>query len=248
MRHWTEVTKDPNSKEIRQMRQVQLAALWLPSVNSRMSYFEEACSGVTVLHLGCVGQRPEGYELAPLHRRLSSVATRCIGVDIDQSGVALLRDEGLEVVLGDVTDPGFPSTLPCLFDVVVAGEIIEHVVNIGGLLANAWEVLKPDGWLLISAPNPYLLAMSIGETLGWFSGNVDHVADYRPYGMIELAARTNFELTGWLGENDSKFWEGKRKPLHWLARIISTLRPQSLADCGSIIYWLSKVNDRVEVK
>jgi 2-polyprenyl-3-methyl-5-hydroxy-6-metoxy-1,4-benzoquinol methylase len=242
MQHWTDVTSDPNSKTARQLRQAQLAATWRPSIEGRLSYFEEVCRDATVLNLGCVDQVPEGYQIAPLHRRLSAVAARCVGIDINVPGVASLRAEGFEVVQGDVTDPELPSTLPCSFDVVIAGEIIEHVVNVGGLHANAWTLLKPDGRLFISLPNPYLLATAVGETLGWFSGNADHVAEYRPYGMIELAARTQFELTSWRGEANPKFWEGKRRPLGLLARCVSALRPQSVADCGSIVDEFSRVS------
>lgn len=195
MRHWTDVTSDPNSKTARRLRQAQISQTRLSSVDDRLLYFEDACRDMTVLHLGCVDQVPEGQQIGPLHRRLAAVAAKCVGVDIDVAGVASLRDEGFEVLHADVTDPTFPSTLSCAFDLVIAGEIIEHLVNVGGMLANAWTLLKPDGRLLISAPNPYLMAVAVGETLGWYSGNADHVADYRPYGMIELAARARFELT-----------------------------------------------------
>jgi len=237
--HWSAVTSDPNSRIARQVRQREVAAAYRPSVESRLAYFADASRGATVLNLGCVDQVPDGYQIAPLHRRLAAVAARCVGVDVDRAGIAALLGEGFEVLYADATDPGFVSEMPCRFDVVIAGEIIEHLVDPGGMLANTRRVLEPGGRLLLSAPNPYWMAVAVGETLGWYSGNVDHVADYRPYGMAELAARTGFELTAWRGEANPAFWKGNRRPFHWLARAVGVVNPHAIADCGSIIYELA---------
>lgn len=241
MKRWSSITSDPNSKVVVRMRRTQVAQTWRPPAADRLSYFRDACRDLVVLNLGCVDQLPEGVQTAPLHRQLSAVAARCVGVDIDRAGVESLRREGFDVYACDVTDPGFATQMPCSFDVVVAGEILEHVLNMGGLLHNAREVLKPGGKLLISTPNPYLLATSVPALFGLFTGNVDHVAEFRPYGMIELASRTGFELTEWRGEKASGVRRGRRRPLHWLARSLSAISPRSIADCGSIIYVFSKV-------
>jgi SAM-dependent methyltransferase len=239
MSGWKTVTADPNSPAARRMRQAEVEAARLAPVGSRLDFFADACRGAAVLNLGCVDQVPDGYQIAPLHRRLDAVAARCVGVDIDGAGVAALRREGFEVLRADASDPDFPSHVPAPFDVVVAGELIEHLVDAGGMLTNARRVLAPHGRVLLSAPNPYWMAISVGETLGWYSGNVDHVADYRPYGMAELAARTGFVLAGWRGEASPAFWGGNRRPFHWLARAVSVFNRRSIADCGSIIYELT---------
>ena len=56
--------------------------------------------------------------------------------------------------------------------------------------------------------------------------------------MAEIADRTGFELTAWMGERACS--EGKRAILEWLARTARRFRPSLHADCEVIIYVLTK--------
>ena len=59
-----------------------------------------------------------------LHRHLVDVADSCTGVDVLPDGVAQLREKGYDVTLHDVTVSPLEDAQ---FEVIVAGELIEHL-------------------------------------------------------------------------------------------------------------------------
>lgn len=81
-----------------------------------------------------------------------------------------------------------------LFDVVVLGDIIEHVNNPVNLLLFAKRHLNDKGIILISTPNPYY----INTILKYLNNeypyiNMDHIFWVTPFNMNELCCRV--ELT-----------------------------------------------------
>lgn len=74
-----------------------------------------------------------------------------LGVDIDEEGVKILQEQGFHTKTADVT----AMDLGEQFDTIVAGEIIEHLVNPGQFLCNARKHLTPNGTLIITTPNPF---------------------------------------------------------------------------------------------
>jgi 2-polyprenyl-3-methyl-5-hydroxy-6-metoxy-1,4-benzoquinol methylase len=95
----------------------------------------------SILEFGC-GQ---GLILQNLHDRAA------IGVEIDEREAAIAREKGLDVRVGHAGryDAG------CKFDVVIASEVIEHMLQPQSLLDNAAHHLRPGGKLLLTTPNGY---------------------------------------------------------------------------------------------
>jgi 2-polyprenyl-6-hydroxyphenyl methylase/3-demethylubiquinone-9 3-methyltransferase len=73
---------------------------------------------------------------------------RHVGVDIGLRGLELAREHGVRPVRGSVL--AVPLADGCA-DVVVAGEILEHVEDDVGVLAECARLLKPGGALVIDA-------------------------------------------------------------------------------------------------
>jgi 2-polyprenyl-6-hydroxyphenyl methylase/3-demethylubiquinone-9 3-methyltransferase len=71
---------------------------------------------------------------------------RHVGVDITASALAQARVHGVAPVRGSVTQ--VPLRDGCA-DVVVAGEILEHVTDLPGAVAEACRLLRPGGLLVI---------------------------------------------------------------------------------------------------
>jgi 2-polyprenyl-6-hydroxyphenyl methylase/3-demethylubiquinone-9 3-methyltransferase len=69
-----------------------------------------------------------------------------VGIDLSASAVEQARDHGVVVVRGDVARLPFRDSS---FDVVVAGEILEHVADTASVVAEACRVLRDDGTLVI---------------------------------------------------------------------------------------------------
>jgi 2-polyprenyl-6-hydroxyphenyl methylase / 3-demethylubiquinone-9 3-methyltransferase len=101
-----------------------------------------------------------GGLLAPHVRRLGY---RHIGVDVRRSGLEQSAARGITAVTGDVTALPLGTAGA---DVVVAGEILEHVTDLPGTVAELSRVLRPGGLLVLDTVNDTALARFITVTAG----------------------------------------------------------------------------------
>jgi 2-polyprenyl-6-hydroxyphenyl methylase / 3-demethylubiquinone-9 3-methyltransferase len=81
--------------------------------------------------------------LAP---HVAHLGYRHLGVDIVPGSAELARERGITVVLGDAR--GIPLSDGCA-DVVVAGEVLEHVPDLDRVVAEVTRILRPGGTLVI---------------------------------------------------------------------------------------------------
>ena len=124
-----------------------------------MDVIEPLIKNKKVLDLGVVDSRRkrnktgERLEKLPnlLFRRICEINPDTMGVDIDEQGVVILREQGLKVEAANV----MTMDLEQRFDVIIAGEIIEHLENPGIFLRNMAKHLKTGGVLLVTTPNPF---------------------------------------------------------------------------------------------
>jgi len=130
-----------------------------------------------VLDLGCIGHEHASTDKENwLHRHIRKHAKTVVGVDIQKSEISKLRKEGYDVIHADVETMDIPDK----FEVIVAGDIMEHLSNCGKFLTNASNHLVPDGIILLSTPNPInflrfvsiLLLGKAGEMLNILAGSL----------------------------------------------------------------------------
>jgi 2-polyprenyl-6-hydroxyphenyl methylase/3-demethylubiquinone-9 3-methyltransferase len=118
-----------------------------------------ARSGAVLIDAGCGGGL-----LAPHVRRLGY---RHIGVDVRRAGLEQSASRGMTPLTGDVT--ALPLAAGCA-DVVVAGEILEHVTDLPGTVGELCRVLRPGGLLVLDTVNKTplgrFLTVTAGEALG----------------------------------------------------------------------------------
>jgi SAM-dependent methyltransferase len=146
--------------------------------------------GKTVLHLGCVGEgeRPE-LEENWVHRYLDADAKCCLGIDHNEKAILRLRQLGYNVIYGDAQS----FMVDNKFDIVIAGDIIEHLEDLKGFFNATKLALKDDGYLLITTPNPWFILRFIRCWLKGDGGaNPDHVCCFCPRTLRELLRRYGF--------------------------------------------------------
>lgn len=101
-----------------------------------------------------------GGLLAPHVNRLGY---RHVGVDLRTVALKQSKSRGVTAVGGDVT--ALPLAAGCA-DVVVAGEILEHVTDLPGTVAELSRVLRPGGLVVLDTVNSTLLGRFITITAG----------------------------------------------------------------------------------
>jgi 2-polyprenyl-3-methyl-5-hydroxy-6-metoxy-1,4-benzoquinol methylase len=146
--------------------------------------------GASVLDVGC-GEGAFASELA-------HAGARVVGVEVAEEPLrrARARDPGLDLRL--ISGEG-PWELPdAAFDVVWAGEVIEHVAETAAWLSEARRVLRSGGSLLLSTPAHGALVRLRLAALGrgWaehFDPLGDHLRFYTAASLSRLLLEFRFE-------------------------------------------------------
>jgi SAM-dependent methyltransferase len=194
-RSWREASHDPNSRPVVEARNAAVVAATRRPVPDRIDWILQRCRDRRVIDIGCVDHHVGTHEAATwLHRAIAAVASFCVGVDIEPEGVAAMQAAGYQAVLHDVCKGPGPVADLDSFDVVVAGEVIEHLPAPQALFDFAAAVLRPGGQLVISTPNPYAPHRVRAGQLGVAWENADHAVYAFPSGIVELGERTGFRL------------------------------------------------------
>lgn len=111
--------------------------------------------GLRVLDVGCrYGALTRAY----------IAGNNVTGMDIDRDALDAAAGLGITTRWGDVND-GLPFTEDS-FDVVVCGELLEHLPHPQHLIAECHRVLRCDGTLVGSVPNAYRLVNRLRFLLG----------------------------------------------------------------------------------
>jgi 2-polyprenyl-3-methyl-5-hydroxy-6-metoxy-1,4-benzoquinol methylase len=167
----------------------------------RFDYVTNACRGKRVLHLGCADHPITERKLAMgalLHSALDRVAGTLYGMDVNSEAIGVLRRTGYQnLFVGDAEH--LTEIIPAQdihFDVIVAGELLEHLSNPGRFLDAVKAIMDPDSQLIITTVNAFCLFRFIYYVvhLGVERIHADHVAYYSASTLTALAQRHGFEI------------------------------------------------------
>lgn len=144
----------------------------------------EASTSKRVLHLGC------GWPPSPLHQAIAGVAAHLIGVDIQAPQIT---DCNVWYADLDARPEGLPLRE---YDLIVAGEILEHLGNPGNLLQTLRR-LFPSTVLILSVPNAFSQVAMQWVQRGYENVNVQHCAWYSWKTLTELVTRCGYVVLNW---------------------------------------------------
>jgi 2-polyprenyl-3-methyl-5-hydroxy-6-metoxy-1,4-benzoquinol methylase len=193
-------------------RQVRTAVLFDIShirLVSRIDYIVNACRGKRVVDVGCVSQgRTFVATKDPdwLHGQIVDVAQRVVGLDADTEGVSVLRTQGYDCVEGDaesLDSIDFLKLLDGKVDLIVAGEVMEHLSNPGRFLDSCKRLLRIQGGseskLIVSVPSPYWYREMLAVMSGKEFTSSDHNYWYSPSTLSTLLGKHDFQIQSMVG-------------------------------------------------
>jgi 2-polyprenyl-6-hydroxyphenyl methylase/3-demethylubiquinone-9 3-methyltransferase len=146
--------------------------------------------GAVLVDLGC------GAGLLAPH--VTSLGYAHVGVDLVPASLRLAGEHGVMPVRGDVH--AVPLADACA-DVVVAGELLEHVTDPSTVVTEACRMLRPGGTLVLDTVNATARARFIGVTVAervpgvMPKGLHDPKLFVRPSLLIDACARAGVRLT-----------------------------------------------------
>lgn len=159
------------------------------------------------------------------------------GVDINETHVQVAAGRGVRARVCDLNSEPIPYA-DALFDLVFAGEIIEHLVDTDGFIGELDRCLRPGGHLVITTPNLASFENRLRLLLGFYPIWLDHklrgsghVRGYTPAVLKRQLREHGFDVlrhTGnWVPFVPQRFADDVRFP--WLA-VTGSLLPSLAMD------------------
>jgi SAM-dependent methyltransferase len=154
---------------------------------ARFDHVRPYLEGHTVLDVGAGSgiDRPDW-----MHAAVAGVATAAVGVELDEGLAARARERGYDVVAGDAQTLDLGRT----FDVVWAGELIEHLSCAGAFLDGARRHLGPGGRLVLTTPNAFAVSNFVYRIGGRPRVNRGHTCWYDETTLAQLLRRHGYEV------------------------------------------------------
>ena len=155
-------------------------------------------------------------------------------VDLSNEGIAILKEQGFSnVAISDVQKIADDNPFGDVeFDVVVAGETIEHLPNPGLFLDGIKPVLRtPGSRLVLTTINAYCAArFAYTFFRGGEDVHPDHVAYYSRQTLTKLLTIQGYEIEDFsfydIGREYTTHWRGLHRGYLLISRIFSWFRPE----------------------
>jgi SAM-dependent methyltransferase len=166
------------------------------TVVDRLAFLGGLVTGRRVIHVGFADAGCTEMQQGAgtwLHARLAATAATLVGLDLDKAGVENARAAGYEAYAVDCRDTEAVRALDLApAEVVVAGEVIEHLDAPGPFLRAMRVLTRPDGRLVLTTPNAYRVLNFLAPVSGTELVHPDHTAWHSPRTL-----RTLLERNGW---------------------------------------------------
>lgn len=147
-----------------------------------------------VLDVGCIEHSKDAIIKNPfwIHRFLND-NSNVLGIDILKEDVKDLCKEGYNMKVANAET----FKLNRKFDVIFAGELIEHLSNPGLFLQQSKKHLRENGYLILTTPNAFYLPRLIKCIFSLDDNppvNKEHTNWFSPATIKELLNRNNFDI------------------------------------------------------
>jgi 2-polyprenyl-3-methyl-5-hydroxy-6-metoxy-1,4-benzoquinol methylase len=173
---------------------------------SREKFLLAAAKGKKVLHLGCVGYESPNDNERGLHEKLFQVCSELWGVDLNEQGLKALSEKlpllRSKLLHGDACALPELRSLPTDFDLIIAGDLIEHLTRPADLFVSCKSPLADKGKLIVTTPH----ALGILQVLRAWNGHeaidAEHTCWFSVSTLSELTRRMGWTVEEYLTSYD----------------------------------------------
>lgn len=215
--------------------------LFIPKTESieKNDFLVEMATGKNILDIGLGGHvSNEAFtseylkrDLSKtLHGRLTNIAESITGTDINNDCVIALSAQypNNSYVTADLTDFNFKTKFSKKFDLIILGDVIEHLDDFKSALQNIKTVTSDNGKIIITTVNAYSIIPFFKMFMRYESVHDEHTAYFSYITMKRLCAMNKLEII------DFKFYSKDRNKFdskidaisHYLGKAFSKLLPQ----------------------
>jgi SAM-dependent methyltransferase len=196
----------------------------------------EFARGKRVVHVGFVDEHRLEAKLGRgtwLHARLAESAASLVGLDVEEEGVRWATEHGFVAYAVDAQSPKAVAALKLeAADVVIAGEVVEHLDAPGPFFRSLLQLVHPDGLLVVTTPNAYRLLNFLAPFGGVELVHPDHTAWHSPHTLATLLARS-----GWAVE-DAAYYQNPAPGMQGVAGTLVRGARAAFVSVGRLApYW-----------
>lgn len=173
------------------------------TLDNRIDFLCNYSAGKKVIHVGCVDHIPLIEKKIAnnlwLHARIDSVASRQLGIDISKEGLDYVKTKlGYNNVIYEnviSSDPVAPEISSENWDLMILGEILEHVDNPVQFLQNLKKKYSPYvKELVVTVPNAFTWINFYLAIRGKECINTDHRAWFSAFTLSKNLSLADFEI------------------------------------------------------
>ena len=160
--------------------------------DSKTKFIVSRCENKNVLDLGCVEHSLDRFTKSKwIHRALMEKASNPIGLDYLADEVEELRKKGFNIVKGNAEGFNFKAK----FDVIVAGDLIEHLNNYGNFIECCVNHMTKESLLVITSANPWHWHKVLRSGFGEVPINFEHTCWMTPNCLGQLCERYGLRVS-----------------------------------------------------
>lgn len=142
------------------------------------------------LALGMVGWNQRVLELGAssghVTRALAAQRCRVTAVEYDAQAATAIEGAAETLIVGDLNDAATLAALPGDFDVCLAGDVLEHLIDPLRVLSRMAQLLAPGGRVVVSLPHVAHADLRLALLQGRF--------DYHSWGLLDRTHLRFFTL------------------------------------------------------